>query len=289
MLGFGLPTVLVAGLARAGPGGSSSTPPPAFVTNVAQVGIGRQFGPLTWRLRVFLGGLVALLAGPVLAAWLGSGGAGVTRIALGCALLAYAASALAGRVPNLTPRTAALLAVPSGLASGTIGFASGIFVFPTAPYLQALGLERGQLSQAMGIAFTLATVVLAAALAGHGGIAVPDLGWSAAGTVGAGGCGPGMRLRAPSRPGHLPSCSRWARSACTSPWPSPPPGGRGQTGCSKRPGARGLGGGGRCRTPPPYGRGSRDFAAKLRRARCRSAPAPRTPGPCSRAFRHKVQ
>ncbi|WP_374449253.1 sulfite exporter TauE/SafE family protein [Stella sp.] len=200
VLGFGLPTVLVAGLALVLPPAQAVALMllPAFVTNVAQAGIGRQFGPLTWRLRGFLGGLVAgtLLAGPVLAAWLGSGGAGATRIALGCALLAYAASALAGRVPNLTPRTAALLAVPSGLASGTIGFASGIFVFPTAPYLQALGLERGQLSQAMGIAFTLATVVLAAALAGHGGIAVPDLGWSAAGTVPAlAGMWLGMRLR----------------------------------------------------------------------------------------------
>ena len=200
VLGFGLPTVLVAGLALFLPPAQAVALMllPSFVTNLAQAGIGGHFAPLAWRLRGFLGGLVVgtVFAGPLLVAWLGSGGAGATRAALGCALLVYAASALAGRVPSLTPGRARLLAVPAGLASGTIGFASGIFVFPTAPYLQALGLERPQLSQAMGIAFTLATVALAASLAGQDGIAAADLGWSAAGTLPAlAGMWLGMRLR----------------------------------------------------------------------------------------------
>lgn len=200
VLGFGLPTVLVAGLALFLPPTQAVALMllPAFATNVAQGAIGGRLIALTWQLRWFLVALLAgtIAAGPVLAAWLGAGSAGTTRTVLGVALVVYAASALAGRVPPLSASAGRMLALPAGLMSGVIGSASGIFVFPTAPYLQALGLPAPQLSQAMGIAFTLATVALAGALAGFGSLSTLDLTWSAAGTVPAfAGMMLGTRLR----------------------------------------------------------------------------------------------
>lgn len=200
VLGFGLPTVLVAGLALFLPPAQAVALMllPSFVTNVAQAAVGGHLRELVVRQRWFLGGIAAgtLATGPLLVAAIGSGSAGATRTALGLALLVYAATALAGRIPVLGPRRGRLLALPSGLLAGTIGYVSGLFVFPTAPYLQALGLDRARLSQSMGIAFTLATVTLAGSLAGHAGIAPTDLAWSAAGTLPSlAGMALGIRLR----------------------------------------------------------------------------------------------
>lgn len=200
VLGFGLPTVLVAGLALFLPPAQAVALMllPAFATNVAQAAIGGRLIALCSRLRWFLGALVAgtIAAGPALTAWLGAGSAGATRTVLGIALVVYSATALAGRVPPLSTRAGRILAAPAGIMSGAIGSASGIFVFPTAPYLQALGLPPPQLSQAMGIAFTLATVALAGALAGFGNLSTLDLAWSAAGTLPAfAGMMLGIRMR----------------------------------------------------------------------------------------------
>ena len=46
--------------------------------------------------------------------------------------------------------------------------ATGVFVVPAAPYLQALGLQRDELIQGMGISFTVSTLALAAGLYFHG-------------------------------------------------------------------------------------------------------------------------
>ena len=90
----------------------------------------------------------------------------------------------------------ARLALPTGLATGLLSAASGIFVFPSAPYLQALGLGRADLAQALGLAFTVATVALAGSLAGGAGLAAADLAWSAAGVLPAlAGMALGARLR----------------------------------------------------------------------------------------------
>ncbi len=45
---------------------------------------------------------------------------------------------------------------------------TGSFVVPGVLYLQALGLPRDMLVQAMGILFTVSTAALALALGGHG-------------------------------------------------------------------------------------------------------------------------
>lgn len=56
-----------------------------------------------------------------------------------------------------------------------MGGATGVFVIPAAPYLQALGLEKDELVQALGMSFTVSTLALAAGLAWHGALSVGNL------------------------------------------------------------------------------------------------------------------
>jgi hypothetical protein len=46
--------------------------------------------------------------------------------------------------------------------------ATGVFVIPTVPYLQALGLEKDELVQAFGLSFTVSTIALALGLGLNG-------------------------------------------------------------------------------------------------------------------------
>ena len=43
-----------------------------------------------------------------------------------------------------------------------------MFVIPAVPYLQAMGLEKDELVQALGLSFTVSTLALAVGLAGGG-------------------------------------------------------------------------------------------------------------------------
>jgi uncharacterized membrane protein YfcA len=69
-----------------------------------------------------------------------------------------------------------------GLITGAVSAATGVQVIPSMPYMQAIGMERDELVQALGVFFTVATVALAfnltsagllsAATALPGGIAI---------------------------------------------------------------------------------------------------------------------
>ncbi len=48
-----------------------------------------------------------------------------------------------------------------GLITGVISAATGVQVIPSMPYLQAIGMEKDELVQALGVFFTVATVALA--------------------------------------------------------------------------------------------------------------------------------
>ena len=49
------------------------------------------------------------------------------------------------------------------MVTGLVTGATGVFVIPAVPYLGSLGLERDDLVQALGLAFTVSTLALAAA------------------------------------------------------------------------------------------------------------------------------
>jgi hypothetical protein len=55
-----------------------------------------------------------------------------------------------------------------GFTTGVVTGATGIFVIPAVPYLQALGLEKDELIQALGLAFLVSTVALGLSLTGGG-------------------------------------------------------------------------------------------------------------------------
>ncbi len=48
-----------------------------------------------------------------------------------------------------------------GYITGVITAATGVFVIPAVPYLQTLKLNKDELIQALGLAFTTSTVALA--------------------------------------------------------------------------------------------------------------------------------
>ena len=56
---------------------------------------------------------------------------------------------------------------------------TGILVIPAVPYLQALGLPREHLIQALGLSFTVSTRALAAGLGARGAFTLQGVGLSA--------------------------------------------------------------------------------------------------------------
>jgi uncharacterized membrane protein YfcA len=68
-------------------------------------------------------------------------------------------------LPNVPAGREWWLGPAAGLVTGVITAATGVFVIPLVPYLQALGLKRDELVQALGISFTVATLALAGSLA----------------------------------------------------------------------------------------------------------------------------
>jgi uncharacterized membrane protein YfcA len=150
---------------------------PSLVTNVWQTVSGPALRPLLRR-------LWPMLAGVCLGAWAGSGlltsmAPGVASAALGGALILYAALGLSPlRLPDVPARAEWWLGPASGFVTGVITAATGVFVLPLVPYLQALGLKRDELVQALGVSFTVSTLALAGSLAGSAGLGAELLGLS---------------------------------------------------------------------------------------------------------------
>lgn len=138
---------------------------PNVVTNVWQM-FGPSFVPLVRR-------LATMLAGICLGTWAGAGmltgnGTGHAATALGVALALYALSGLVSVRLSVPEHMEPWLSPLIGFATGLITAATGIFVIPAVPYLQALGLEKDELVQALGISFLVSTLALAASLATAG-------------------------------------------------------------------------------------------------------------------------
>jgi uncharacterized protein len=167
--GLGLPTAGVGLLSLVMPPvqAAALVVVPSLVTNVWQMASGPALGALARR-------LWPMLAGVCLGTWAGTGlltgvGAGAASAALGCALVLYAATGLSpARLPRVAPRAERWLGPAAGAATGLVTAATGVFVIPAVPYLQALDLEREHLVQALGLSFTVSTAALAASLAGAG-------------------------------------------------------------------------------------------------------------------------
>jgi uncharacterized protein len=150
VIGGGLPTISIGilGLVMPIPDAVALVVLPSFITNVWQ-----SLGPRLWPLfkRLWL-----MLAGICIGAFLGRDlmtGAyrewteaviGLTKLKL-----------------HLDPHYEKWVAPPVGIATGFIAAGTGVFVIPSGPYLQAIGLRKNDLVQSLGITYTISTIVLA--------------------------------------------------------------------------------------------------------------------------------
>ncbi|KRA00587.1 MAG: sulfite exporter TauE/SafE family protein [Achromobacter sp.] len=169
VVGLGLPTISMALLAlvMAPAQAAALLIVPSLITNLWQA--------LPWVtmrtvLRRIAGMQAGVCAGTVAGAlWLGPPSGEWAGICLGLALVAYAAWGLFGTPPTVLPRHEPWVGIAVGTVTGVITAATGVFVIPAVPYLQALKLDKDALIQAMGISFTVSTVALAAGLWLNGG------------------------------------------------------------------------------------------------------------------------
>ncbi len=164
VIGMGLPTVAMGVLAVVLPPAEAAAllVIPSLVTNVWQLLAGPRFGALACRLWPMMAGVLAgTVAGTGV---LASDRAGIAGVALGVALAVYAVVGLTGLKMAIGARHEGWFGPAVGAATGLVTGATGVFVIPAVPYLQAIGLERDDLIQALGLSFTVSTIALALGL-----------------------------------------------------------------------------------------------------------------------------
>lgn len=166
--GMGLPTVamgvlggLLSPLAAA-----SLLIVPSFVTNVWQLVSGPSLVGIVRRLWTMMAGVLVGTLGST--SMLTGGNTSLTTALLGLALAVYAVYTLLAKPYHVNQAHEAWLSPVIGLATGLIAGATGVFVIPAVPYVQALGFEKDDLVQALGLSFTVSTVALAAGLSLQG-------------------------------------------------------------------------------------------------------------------------
>ena len=201
VIGLGLPTVAIGllGLMMAPAQAAAILVVPSLVTNVWQ----SVAGP---RLLVLVRRLWLMLAGICLGTWASAGiitgsNSAVASGALGIALVLYGTLGLS-RVHVAIPARAEIWLAPLvGLTTGVVTGATGIFTLPAVVYLQAIGLDKDELVQALGLSFTVSTAALGAALMDSGALRVTEIGLPAVSLLAALiGIGLGQIVRTRVRP-----------------------------------------------------------------------------------------
>jgi uncharacterized membrane protein YfcA len=163
--GMGLPTVAMAllSLVMAPMEAAALLVVPSLVTNGWQMLSGRPLYPLWQRLRGMMAGIClgTLVGGALLLQTRGGG------MVLGLALVLYGLLGLSAWEWRVEADSQHWLAPLVGGATGVLTAATGVFVLPAVPYLQALRLDKEELVQAMGLSFVVSTLALAVVLAAH--------------------------------------------------------------------------------------------------------------------------
>jgi uncharacterized membrane protein YfcA len=141
---------------------------PSFLTNVWQMVAGPALAVVVRRLWSMM---VAVCFGT----WAGLGFmTGTTArfgtMFLGVALAVYAMTGLAMLRLSVPKSWEPILSPIIGAITGLVTAATGVFVIPAVPYLQAIGLEKEELIQALGLSFTVSTVALAINVGLEGGL-----------------------------------------------------------------------------------------------------------------------
>jgi uncharacterized protein len=172
VVGLGLPTISTGLLAIAMPpvDAAEILLLPSFVTNVWQMLAGRT-------LRIVCRRLWSMMFAVCVGTWTGLGlmtgaSAKFGTALLGVALVIYAIIGL-GTLRLSAPKAwEPILSPLVGGITGLITAARGVFVVPAVPYLRAIGLEKEELVQALGLSFTVSTLALAVNVGVEGGLRV---------------------------------------------------------------------------------------------------------------------
>ena len=135
---------------------------PSFITNIWQATVGGNGKFIIKRIWPFL-----CLA--TVTIWLGSTVLTITNplylsILLGALLFVYSTLNLLGFRLSISPKHEKWSGPLLGAVNGILTGMTGSFVVPGVMYLQAIGLPRDKLVQAMGMLFSLSTIGLAFAL-----------------------------------------------------------------------------------------------------------------------------
>ena len=183
VIGFGLPSIGMGllGLVMPPSHAAALMLAPNVVTNLQQGLMGPALGRLLKRLGIFF---AAIIGGALVWEW-ATGGQDLrwaTRL-LGLTLLAYAALGLFKLRFVVKPRHEVWAGPLAGLATGAMTLATGVFVIPSGPYLQAIGLEKDELVQSLGLTFLVASLTLGIALFWRGGLGAGVAGGSLAALV----------------------------------------------------------------------------------------------------------
>jgi uncharacterized protein len=168
VVGLGLPTVSM-GLLAATMAPSHALAiviVPAVITNIWQTFVGSYLLDIMRR-------LWPLLAGTALGIWLNAGSltgpyAHYLPIALGILLVIYAVLGLSRVMFQVARRNEKWVGGMVGVTTGLISAATGVQVIPSMPFLQAIGMEKDELVQALGVFFTVATLSLTINLTASG-------------------------------------------------------------------------------------------------------------------------
>jgi uncharacterized membrane protein YfcA len=139
---------------------------PAILTNIWQtfagpyfLGIVRRLWPLLLGLAVGIRLNAGMMTGPY---------ARYGTVLIGVLLVIYAIISLRRYAVTVRPRDEKWIGGIIGLITGLISAATGVQVVPSMPFLQALGMKKDELIQALGVFFTVATLVQAFNLSAAG-------------------------------------------------------------------------------------------------------------------------
>ncbi len=165
VIGLGLPTLSLGILSFVMPPAKAASLliAPSLITNIQQMRPWATLKALVARLWPMLAGVLAgTLAG---SGWLSGPNTKAAAAGLGAALVVYAGLGLAKVKFSVRRANETWLGPLVGVATGLVTAATGVFVIPAVPYLQAIGLEKDDLVQALGLSFFVSTLALWGALA----------------------------------------------------------------------------------------------------------------------------
>jgi len=178
-IGMGLPTVAMGLLATRMPPAHALAIVivPALVTNIWQTFVGPYLRDIVRRLwPLMIGTVLGILSGGGL---MTGPYARYGTAVLGVLLVIYAIIGLSKVRFSVPRQNEKWVGGIVGLITGVISAATGVQVIPSMPFMQAIGMEKDELVQALGVFFTTATVALAFNLTDAGllnaSVAIPGL------------------------------------------------------------------------------------------------------------------